>query len=94
MNLYRGYVPTKNKEPQMKFKRGQKLLTLNEVEDLPEYAGVLDSNTILVDIDDHDSSEVMMNIVEDLQLDCKVIQTSRENTSCSKIQGCHSVIHM
>jgi len=77
MNLYRGYVPTKNKEPQMKFKRGQKLLTLNEVEDLPEYAGVLDSNTILVDIDDHDSSEVMMNIVEDLQLDCKVIQTSR-----------------
>ena len=61
----------------MKFKMGQKLLTLNEVEDLPEYAGVLDSNTILVDIDDHDSSEVMMNIVEDLRLDCKVIQTSR-----------------
>ena len=35
----------------MKFKRGQKLMTLNEVENLPEYAGVLDSNTILIDID-------------------------------------------
>ena len=77
MNLYRGYVPTKNKEPQMKFKRGQKLMTLNEVENLPEYAGVLDSNTILIDIDEQEQSEIMMNIVEDLQLDCKVIQTSR-----------------
>ncbi len=77
MNLYRGYVPTKEKEPQMKFKKGQKLMTFDEVKDLPEYAGVLDANTILVDIDDKESSEIMMNIVDDLQLDCKVIQTTR-----------------
>ena len=31
----------------------------------------------MVDIDDMEQSERMMNIVEDLQLDCRVIQTSR-----------------
>mgnify|MGYP000815621816 CR=1 FL=1 len=34
-------------------------------------------DTILIDIDDSEQSEILMNIVEDLQLDCKVLCTSR-----------------
>ena len=45
---------------------------------------------ILIDIDDADQSETLMKIVEDLQIDCKVIDTTRgkhfyfRNTNVSK----------
>lgn len=77
MELFRGYVPTKNKKCLEKFKDVEKLKTLDDVRDLPEYAGILGEETILVDVDDEAQSEMLMNIVEDLQLKCKVIQTTR-----------------
>jgi len=40
INLYRGYIPTKNKKPLLKFKDAP-LLTLEEVSKYDEYAGVL-----------------------------------------------------
>ena len=75
IELFKGYVPTKNKKCLRKFK-DKPLLTLGEVQNLPEYAGILADNTILIDIDDHDQSEILMTIVEDLQLDCRVYQTT------------------
>ena len=77
MNLYRGYVPTKDKAPLKKFKSGQELMTLEQVQKYSEFAGVLDMNTILIDVDDSGQSDILMEIVEDLQLDCKVLQTTR-----------------
>lgn len=77
MELYKGYVQTKDKKSIDKFKNGAKLKTLEQVKDLPEYAGVLSDETILIDIDDEDQSNILMDIVEDLQIDCKVIQTTR-----------------
>ena len=77
MNLYRGYVPTKDKAPLKKFKSGQELMTLEQVQKYSEFAGVLDVNTILIDVDDSGQSDILMEIVEDLQLDCKVLQTTR-----------------
>lgn len=77
MNLYKGYLITKNKAPLTKYKGGKNLLTLDQVEDFSEYAGVLADNVILVDIDDAEQAEILMNIVEDKQLDCVVRQTSR-----------------
>ena len=76
MELFKGYVPTKDKKCLRKFKDAP-LLTLGEVESLPEYAGILGDNTILVDIDNHEMSEILMNIVEDKQLDCRVYETTR-----------------
>lgn len=76
MELFKGYVPTKNKKCLRKFK-DKPLLNLSEVLNLTEYAGILAENVILVDIDDHDQSEILMDIVEDLQLDCRVYQTTR-----------------
>ena len=79
MKFFKGYVPTKNKQCLMKFKdKGSKeLLTLDEAKKLDEYAGILSEDTILIDIDDYDQSEILMDIVEDLQLDCRVYKTTR-----------------
>lgn len=74
--LFRGYIPTKNKVAQMKFK-DKDVLSYDQVKDLEEYAGVLNDNTVLVDIDDNYQSDILMNIVEDLQLNCRVYQTTR-----------------
>lgn len=74
--MYRGYIPTKNKKPLLKFKDAP-LLTLEEVSKYDEYAGVLAKDTILIDIDNQKDSEKMMHLVEDLGLICRVVQTSR-----------------
>ena len=77
MKLFKGYIQTKNKKCIEKFKGVEKLKSLEDVKDLPEYAGILGEETILVDVDDQAQSEILMNIVEDLQLKCKVLQTTR-----------------
>lgn len=78
-DLFKGYVPTKQKECLMKFKgkTSNQLKSYREVKNLPEYAGILGDNTILIDIDDKKESEIVMNIVEDLQLHCRVYETTR-----------------
>lgn len=75
--LYRGYIKTKDKVPAQKFKNTNKLLSLEQAKELTEYAGVLADDTILIDIDDYEQSEILMNIVEDLQLNCRVVKTTR-----------------
>lgn len=77
MNLFKGYVETKNKKCIEKFKNRTDFKSLEEVENLSEYAGILSNETILIDIDDYDQSEKLMNIVEDLQLRCRVYETKR-----------------
>ena len=72
--LFRGYLPTVNKTPLIKFKDAK---PLSEVSNLPEYAGLLAEDVILIDIDEYEQSEKLMNIVEDLQLNCRVYQTTR-----------------
>lgn len=72
--LFRGYLPTNGKTPTIKFKNAQ---PLNEVAELPEYAGLLAEDVILIDVDEYEASERLMNIVEDLQLNCRVYQTTR-----------------
>lgn len=76
-NLFRGYIKTDNKVPLQKFKNTDKLLSLEEAQELTEYAGVLADDVILIDIDDYEQSEILMDIVEDLQINCRVIQTTR-----------------
>ena len=95
--LFKGYVPTKNKKCLRKFK-DKPLLSLSEVSDLTEYAGILAENIILVDIDDHDQSEILMTIVEDLQLDCRVYQTTRGRhflfKNDNKVPQCHTGVKL
>lgn len=75
--LYKGYVETKGKQSIEKLKNRTKWKTYEEVKNLSGFGGVLADDTILIDIDDSEQSEILMNIVDDLQLDCKVLCTSR-----------------
>jgi len=77
--LFKGYVPTKDKKCLVKFKnaRSEDLQTFRQVSNLPEFAGILNTETVLIDIDDYEQSEILMGIVEDLQLACRVYETSR-----------------
>ena len=76
-DLYKGYIPTKDKVPLKKFKNASDLLSLDEAQKLEEYAGLLADNVALIDIDDYEQSERLMNIVEELQLNCRVAETTR-----------------
>lgn len=77
--LFKGYVPTKDKKCTMSFKgkSSDELLSLRDASKYDEFAGILNDNTILIDVDQEDQSEIMMRIVEDKQLACRVYQTTR-----------------
>lgn len=75
--LYKGYVETKGKQSIEKLKNRTKWRTYDEVKNLNGFGGVLANDTILIDIDDAEQSEILMNIVEELQIDCRVYCTSR-----------------
>lgn len=79
IDLFRGYVPTKNKKCLIKFKGvpSSELKSYEEVKTLSEYAGILAEDVILIDVDDYEQSEILLNIVDDLQLRCRVYETSR-----------------
>lgn len=79
MELFKGYVPTKDKKCLMKFKdtSSEDLRTYDQVKSLPEFAGILASDTILIDVDDYDQSEILMKAVEKKQLRCRVYETTR-----------------
>lgn len=79
MELFKGYVPTKDKKCLTPFKNktADQLSTISQVENLPEYAGILGTETILIDVDDFESSEILLNMIDDLQLRCRVYATTR-----------------
>ena len=89
--LFKGYVKTKEKKCIMPFKgkSADELLNLRDVAKLDEYAGILNDNSILIDVDDYDQSEIMMQIVEDLQLACRVYETTRGKHFLFKNDGRH-----
>lgn len=76
MTFFKGYVKTKNKKCLEKFKNAD-LHTLDEVKDLPEYAGILAPDTVLIDIDDAKSAEKLLDILESEGVLCQVRQTTR-----------------
>lgn len=77
MRLFKGYVETKDKKCIEKFKGRTDFKTLEQVQLLPEYAGILGDETILIDIDDFETSEILLTIVRDLDLRCRVYKTTR-----------------
>lgn len=99
MELFRAYVPTNKKKCTMPFKGvpSTDLMTYDEVKDLDEYAGILADDVILIDVDDKAQSDKLMDIVEDLQLNCRVYQTTRGRHFLfknDKVDGCstHSTL--
>lgn len=75
--FFKGYVETKDKKCIEKFKNRTDFKTYRQVKSLPEFAGILDTETILIDIDDLEQSELLFKIVTENQLKCRVYQTTR-----------------
>ena len=57
--LYKGYIETKGKAAVEKFKNKTRFKTYEQVKDLPGFGGVLENDTILIDIDDYEQSEII-----------------------------------
>lgn len=75
--IFRGYVKTNGKGSTQKYKNGETLLTLEEARKCESFAGILAKDYICIDIDDGKQAEVLMTIVEERDIDCKVVQTTR-----------------
>lgn len=95
-DFYRGYIITNDKKSTMKFKN-KDILTYDQVKDLPEFAGVLNDNAVLVDIDDkygtirgRKLSDVILDIVEDLQLNCRIHESRGGIHLLFKNDGVHT----
>lgn len=75
--FFKGYVLTKNKKCIEKFKGRTSFKSYDEVKSESEFAGILAENTILIDVDDFEQSEILFNIVKEKQLCCRVYKTTR-----------------
>lgn len=75
--LFKGFVETKDKKCIEKIKGRTDFKTFEQVQSLPEYAGVLAAETILIDIDDAETSDVLFKIVQNYNLKCRVYKTTK-----------------
>lgn len=75
--FFKGYVETHNKKCIEKFKGRTNFKTFEQVQLLPEYAGVLAADTIMIDVDNLKSSDILFKIVQNYKLCCRVYQTKR-----------------
>ena len=73
--FFKGYVKTKNKKCIEKFKGVSDLKTYDQVKSLPEFAGILAPDSILVDVDDMEQSELLLKICEENDVRCKILQS-------------------
>ncbi len=75
--FFKGYVETKDKKCIEKFKNRTDFKSYKQVQSLPEFAGILATDTILIDIDEFEASEILFEIVKEKQLKCRVYKTTR-----------------
>lgn len=75
-NIYKGYLKGNGKHAATSFKDGSKLLTYNTVRKLDSYVGILEDDYIMVDIDDMDDAERLLDIIEDKNIQCSVLETN------------------
>ena len=76
MSFFRGYIRLNGKRPKDPFKNAP-LRTFEQVKGEPSYAGVLEHDTVLIDIDDSGQAETLLKIVKDKGLACQVWKTTR-----------------
>lgn len=74
--MYKGYLKGNGKHAATKFKDNDKLLTYNTARKYDSFVGILDDEYIMVDIDDIDTAETVLDIIEDKDIQCSVLQTN------------------
>lgn len=81
--FYRGYVELsdsdqgKGSKEYFKNVPDEELRDENEIDHLNGYGGVLTEDTIVIDVDSTEDAELVMDIIEEKDLNCRVFQTTR-----------------
>lgn len=75
--IFKGYIPTNGKKPTEEYKNRTEFYSLSDVEKLKSYGAVLEDGIIQIDIDDEEQSNIVFNIVKDLDIQCNVLKTDR-----------------
>lgn len=91
--FFKGYVRTKNKKCIDKFKDVSDLKSLEDVQDLDEYAGIMAHDAILIDVDDEEQSELLLKICEDEDIRCKILKSRKGMHFLfknSKVEKCYT----
>ena len=92
-NFYKGFCPTKNKACLVKFSDSKNLKSYEDVKNYSEFCGVLNTNSLLLDIDDSTQAELLLQIIKKLKIKTKVIKTTRGKHFLfknSKIKKCYT----
>lgn len=83
--FFKGYVETKDKQCVEKFKNRTDFKNFEQVQSLPEFAGILAEDAVLIDIDDGETSDILFNIVKDYHLSAWVYAPPVASTLSSKM---------
>ena len=75
MDLFKGYLPSKGKEPLASVKNIDNHLETPPVDH--DYAGILKENIIQLDFDTEEDAKTAMAIVQEYKLRCDILETSR-----------------
>jgi len=77
-NLYRGFIRcNSDKTAAQPYKDGEPLLTLEEAQKFESYAGVMNENVVMVDLDDSGHAERLRKAVEFYKIHCRITKTRR-----------------
>lgn len=75
--LFKGYIKTDGKKSLEKLKGRINFSKFEEVNTCKSYAGILREDIVLVDVDDHEESEILLKIIEELGTKCWCFETVR-----------------
>lgn len=74
--MYKGYLKGNGKHAASKFKDGAKLLSYHTARKEDSFVGILDDKYIMVDVDDIAEAETLLDIIEDKNINCSVLETT------------------
>ncbi|MFV5912476.1 DNA primase family protein [Bacillus cereus] len=74
--MYKGYLKGNGKHAASKFKDGAKLLSYHTARKENSFVGILDDEYIMVDVDDMTEAETLLDIIEDKNINCSVLETT------------------
>lgn len=77
VQIFKGYIPTMGKNPIEKYKNRNDFYTLDDVTKLESYGGVLKNEVIQIDVDDKNQSDKLLKIIENLNINCNILETTR-----------------
>lgn len=75
--IFKAFIITKNKVPRREYTNPENQYKYDQIKGMPEYAGILSQDAVLVDIDDGQEAEVMLRIIKELKVQCRVHKTTR-----------------